>query len=182
MDLIRAHVPGQHVALAALPARVGIRQTRHVRCAYQLTGEDVLGGRRFDDAVANGSYRVDVHHRDKPGITLKYLDGTQEYCRPGFPAEKSRWRAPCADAPTFYQVPFRCLLPRGRFGNLLLAGRMLDADPEAFAAVRVMVNCNQLGEAAGVAAWLALHTATPAAQLDVRRLRDILASGGSVVL
>ena len=33
-----------------------------------------------------------------------------------------------------------------------LAGRMLDADREAYGALRVMVNCNQMGEAAGAAA------------------------------
>ena len=30
--------------------------------AYRLTGDDVLWGRRFDDAIANGSYRMDIHH------------------------------------------------------------------------------------------------------------------------
>lgn len=181
MDLLRRHVPQQRLTLAALPARIGIRQTRHVRCAYQLTGRDVLSGRRFEDAIANGSYRVDVHHRDKPGITLKYLDGTQEYCCPGQPVQRSRWREPIAEDPTFYQIPYRCLVPGG-VDNLLVAGRMIDADPEAFAAVRVMVNCNQMGEAAGVAAWMALRNGVPVSCLDVQRLRQTLAEGGSIIL
>ena len=52
--------------------------------------------------------------------------------------------------PTFYQVPYRCLVPQGA-RNLLVAGRVLDADRGAYGAVRVMVNCNQTGQAAGVA-------------------------------
>ena len=182
MDLLRKYVPNWKGSLAALPARIGIRETRHVKCQYQLTGSDVLSGRRFDDAIANGSYRVDVHHADKPGITLRYLDGTEEYCRPGLPTERSRWRDPQANDPTFYQIPFRAMLPPGPFGNLLIAGRMIDADPEAHAAIRVMVNMNQTGEAAGVAAALCLEQGVAAAQLDIQRLRQTLAAGGSVVI
>ena len=181
MDLIRKYVPGQKVALQSLPSRIGIRQTRQIHCGYQLTGEDVLHGVRFPDAIANGSYRVDIHHQDKPWITLKYLDGTQDYCRPGYPGERSRWREPIAKDPTFYQIPYRSLVP-GKFGNLLLAGRMLDAAPEAFAAVRVMVNMNQTGEAAGVAAWLSLQTQTPVDKLPVDKLRSTLAAGGSIII
>lgn len=181
MDLLRKYVPGWKGVLQALPARIGIRETRHVRCQYQLTGHDVLYGTRFDDAIANGSYRVDVHHQDKPGITFRYLDGKQIYARPGFPGEVTRWREPVAQDPTFYQIPFRSMLP-GTFGNLLIAGRMIDADSEAHAGIRVMVNMNQTGEAAGVAAALCLDGGTAVQSLDVQRLRSELSRGGSLIL
>lgn len=182
MDIVRKYVPDARISLQALPARIGIRETRHVRCQYQLTGEDVLAGRRFEDAVANGSYPVDVHHHDRPGITFRYLNGEQVYMRPDVPAEKSRWREPVANDPTFYQVPFRSLLPAGGPGNLILAGRMLDADTLAHGAVRVMVNMNQTGEAAGVAAYLALHQGKAIADLDPAAVRKTLAAGGSLVI
>ncbi|MCG3147576.1 MAG: hypothetical protein PCFJNLEI_01016 [Verrucomicrobiae bacterium] len=181
MDLLRKYVPGWRGVLQALPARIGIRETRHVRCQYQLTAADVLQGRQFGDAIANGSYRVDVHHQDKPGITLKYLDGTQEYCCPGAPPVRSLWRPPEKVDPTFYQIPLRSIVP-GTFPNLLLAGRMFDAEPEAHAAARVMVNMNQTGEAAGVAAWLALDSNTPVTTLAAARVRSKLAAGGSIIL
>ena len=189
LDLLATHAPHAKLTLQALPARIGIRETRHVACRYQLTGDDVLHGRRFDDAIANGSYRVDVHHQDKPGITLQYLDGTQRYCVPGHADEVSRWRDPLPPGqsdPTFYQVPYRCLVPAARpdgraFDNLLVAGRMIDTDPIAHAAVRVMVNMNQTGEAAGVAAALCLQHDTPAAAVDVSALRRTLADGGSII-
>jgi hypothetical protein len=181
MDLVRAKVPDQHLSLLALPARIGIRETRHVKARYQLTGEDVLHGRRFDDAIANGSYRVDIHHQDKPGITFQYLDGTQVYARPGYPSETSRWRAETPDNPTFYQIPYRCLVPGG-YDNLLVAGRMIDADVPAHAAIRVMVNMNQTGEAAGVAAVLAMRAGKAVGELDAGQVRRELAAGGSVVI
>lgn len=182
LDIIRQHAPEQRVTLLALPARLGIRETRHIRCGYQLTGEDVLGGRRFEDAIANGSYRVDIHHHDKPGITLRYLDGTQEYCRPGHAPERTRWRPQTTENPTFYQVPLRSLLPAGPHNNVIVAGRMLDVDPLANAAVRVMVNLNQTGEAAGVAACLALGQKHALRDVRAAEVRASLAAGGSIVL
>ncbi|HEY8964820.1 MAG TPA: FAD-dependent oxidoreductase [Candidatus Methylacidiphilales bacterium] len=181
LDLVGRHIPAAKVTLQALPARLGIRETRHVRCRYQLTGNDVLHGKRFDDAIANGSYRVDIHHPNKPGITLRYLDGREEYNRPGMPGESSRWRPETPENPTFYQIPFRAMIPK-ECPNLLVAGRMLDADPVAHAAIRVMVNMNQVGEAAGVAAALAVRDGGDAADVDPAALREELAHGGSVVL
>lgn len=180
-DILRAHVPGCRLSLEALPSRLGLRESRHIRSPYQLTGDDVLAGRTFDDAIAQGSYRVDVHHQDKPGITLRYLDGREEYHRPGFPSENGRWRPETAVNPTYYQIPYRTLLPVNGPGNVIVAGRMLDVDPIAHAAVRVMVNMNQTGEAAGVAAVLALETNTPLRTLDVAALRAKLIAGGSAL-
>jgi hypothetical protein len=181
LEILRRYHPERKVALHDFPATIGIRDTRHIRCQYQLKGDDVLSGRRFDDAIANGSYRVDIHHEDKPGITLMYLDGREAYSRPGYPAENKRWRPETESNPTFYQAPLRSLVP-GRFGNLVLAGRMLDADKTAFSGVRVMVNTNQMGEAAGVAAYLALSASRPLAEVDAAAVRKLLARGGSIVL
>lgn len=182
MDLIRKYGPENKLALVALPSYIGTRETRHINCRYRLTGEDVLYGKRFDDAIANGSYRIDIHHQDKAGLTFKYLDGQQVYVRPGYPKEVSRWREPTNTNPVFYQIPYRSMLPAGPYPNLILAGRMLDADDEAFGGVRVMVNMNQLGEAAGVAAYMGLNQSRGFAQLDTAELRRNLAAGGSIII
>lgn len=181
-NIFKKASPDSQLSLAALPSRAGLRESRHVHCQYQLTGDDVLLGHRFDDAIANGSYRVDVHHQDKPGITLRYLDGTQAYQRSGYPPEKSRWRPETSENPTFYQVPLRSLIPRGSFGNVIVAGRMIDTDEIAHAAVRVMVNMNQTGEAAGVTAALALQNRTALSDVDAQDVRKTLADGGSIII
>jgi hypothetical protein len=180
-DILRAHAPGCRLSLEALPSRLGLRESRHIRSPYQLTGDDVLSGKPFDDAIAQGSYRVDVHHQEKPGITLRYLDGTEEFHQPGVASTRSRWRPETPTNPTFYQIPYRTLLPLAGPANVIVAGRMLDVDPIAHAAVRVMVNMNQTGEAAGVAAVLALETNTPLPALDVATLRAKLIAGGSAL-
>lgn len=183
LDLLRRYgPPGSAVALADLGATIGARETGRIAARYRLTGEDVLEGRRFDDAVANGSYRVDIHHAGGPGITFRYLDGTETViAERGLAPRTGRWRPPRPVDPTFYQVPLGCLV-QDRVPNLVLAGRMLDADKVAFSAVRVMVNMNQTGEAAGVAAYLALEAGVPVAGVDAARVRRALAAGGSIVV
>ncbi len=183
MDLIRRYGPPEGtIALADLAAALGVRETRRIAALYRLTGDDVLYGRRYSDAIANGSYRVDIHHSDGPGITFRYLDGTERVIRGrGLSAETRRWREPLPQDPTFYQIPFRSLVP-GLVPNLVLAGRMLDADKTAFSAVRVMVNTNQTGEAAGVAAALAVRNGQCIQEIETKLLRRTLAEGGSVML
>jgi hydrogenase maturation factor len=64
----------------------------------------------------------------------------------------------------------------------MLAGRMLDASIVAFSGIRVMVNMNQLGEAAGVTSYLALNQNKPIAKIDAKEVREILGKGGSLVI
>lgn len=180
ISLVRAKVPGAPVSLVALPARIGIRESVHAECLHQLSEREVLEGRRFPDAIANGSYRVDVHPQGGDGIVFRYLDGRESVNRDGRWTE-GRWRPMQAEDPTFYQIPYRSLVPRG-FDNVLVAGRCLDADPGAFGAVRVMVNCNQLGEAAGTAAALALRRGIAMGQVDPAELRSTLAAQGATVI
>jgi FAD-dependent oxidoreductase family protein len=183
MDVIRKYGPADaDIALVDLAAIIGVRETRRIVARCRLTGDDVLSGRRFEDAIANGTYPVDIHHADGSGITFRYLNGTEKIiAERGMPAETGRWRDPLPEDPTFYQIPFRTLVQE-RVPNLVLAGRMLDADKIAFSAVRVMVNMNQTGEAAGVACALAIQDNQAIGEIAPESLRKALAEGGSIML
>ncbi len=181
-DILREHfAPDASVPLAALPTKIGLRESRHAHCLHTLTEQEILTGVRFPDAIANGTYRVDVHGADRPGLIFRYLDGREEYVVPGLPTEHSRWRDSGPDCATFYQIPYRSLVPSNA-DNVLVAGRIIDADEGAFGAVRVMVNCNQTGEAAGVACYLALNEKRPVAKVDPSQLRATLQQGGSIII
>jgi hypothetical protein len=182
LDLVRRRVDGgEGVTLQGLPARIGIRETRHVRCHHQLTEGEVLSGKRFPDAIANGSYRVDVHAAEGDGLVFRYLDGREVTALADGTHLDGRWRAPQAEDPTFYQVPYRSLVPQGA-RNVLVAGRCIDADEGAFGGIRVMINTAQMGEAAGVAAWLAVDRGLDVGDVDARELRGLLDEQGAVVI
>lgn len=181
-DILRENfMPAGENPLVCMPARIGVRDSRHVKCLYSVSEQQVLEGTPFDDAIANGSYRVDVHHNDQPGILFRYLDGTEVHLLEDGSKDVRRWRETLAVSPTFYQVPYRCLVPQGA-KNLLVAGRALDADCGAYGAIRVMVNCNQMGQAAGVASHLALDANADVADVNIDNLRKTLTHQGAIVL
>ena len=162
----------------ALAHALGVRETWHADCLRRLAGEEILAGATFPDTIARGTYPMDVHGEE--GTLLRYLDGREFLVRRDGSEEERRWRPEGADAPPCYQIPFHSLVPKGA-ENLVVAGRLIDADRQAFGAVRVMVTMNQTGEAAGVAAALCLRTGHAPANLPPKVLRRALAEGGSIL-
>lgn len=77
-----------------------------------------------------------------------------------------------------YYTPYRALLPLG-VEQLLVAGRHYSATPEAQRSSREIPPCIAMGEAAGVAAALALDTGVPVRAVDVGRLQRRLREQGA---
>jgi len=179
-DIIRKNLPGGRNPLVSLPARIGVRETRHGVCIHRLSEGEVLHGKRFQDGIANGTYPVDIHLQDRPGVIFRHLDGREETVSPGG-REDGRWLDSGREAASFYQIPYSSLVPRGS-SNVLVAGRLVDADRGAYGAVRVMVNCNQTGEAAGIASKLALEEGIPVTDVDPEVLRREMGNQGSIVI
>lgn len=174
----------QHYALVSACSHLGIRETVHYLTQYQITDDDLLFGREFEDAILKGSYRIDIHHAHDKGITFQYLDGrTETYLDKTQDAIWGNWREDrgiISPPATYYQAPFRMLVG-DTFQNFLCVGRMINATPGAFGALRVMVNLNQLGEAAGVAAYLSIHTNEPIQKVSGIQVRKRMKEGGSAL-
>jgi hypothetical protein len=64
----------------------------------------------------------------------------------------------------------------------MVAGRMFDTSSLAFSGMRVMVNMNQLGEAAGVTSYLALNQNKKIKEVSYLKVRAELEKGGSIVI
>lgn len=133
MNWLRAKVPGFEKAwLAKTAPHIGIRESRRVKGEYVLTGEDFDRAAKFDDAVACCAYPVDIHGQKQGETRMEHLP----------PGE-------------YYQIPFRCLVPRG-LSNLLIASRSISADVRMHSSLRCMATIYNIGEAAGYAAALSL--------------------------
>jgi hypothetical protein len=78
------------------------------------------------------------------------------------------------------QIPYRSLLPVSTRG-LLAAGRNLSADTKSHAALREIPECWAMGEAAGVAATLAIDGGIDVAEVDIRQLQVQLVKQGGIV-
>lgn len=182
MDIMHKYGKDTKLQLLGLPSYIGVRETRHIAALHKITEDEALNGIHYPDAIANGSYRFDVHHQDKPGVTFHYLNGTAKYVSGSAPIKEFTWRKEALpENPTFYQMPLRSLIPQNS-RNVIAAGRMIDADELAFSGIRVMVNMNQLGEAAGVATYLALKSGKNIGDVPAEEVRKTLASGGSIII
>jgi FAD dependent oxidoreductase len=136
---------------------IGVRETRRIRGGYVLTGEDVLRARAFDDGIARGSYPIDIHAPEGKGTVLT--------------------RLPLRGA---YDIPLRCLLPRG-LRRLLVAGRCISGTHEAHSSYRVTPIAMATGHAAGVCAALAARGGVAPHEVgapDVQR--ELLRQGASL--
>ena len=129
----RKYLPGfENAHITQISAMVGIREGRRAVTEYVLTTEDAFCWRKFDDAIAQSNYPVDVHGRDLRNHALARRE----------------------DEPRkYYEIPLRSLIVKG-VDNLLVAGRNLGAEFVAQSSVRIIPTCRALGEAAGIAAAL----------------------------
>ena len=133
----------------------GVRESRRIRGLYTLTAEDIHATRPFADAVVKGSWYLDRHPVDSPGYHPHILVKA-------------------------YDIPYRTLVPQG-LDNLLAAGRCHSATSEALASSRVGTTCIGMGEAAGVAAAIAVREGVPPGSVDTQRLREQLVKQGAVL-
>ena len=153
VEAVRA-LPGHERAyLIATGPAIGTRESRHVIARAPLRGEDVLAAHVGDDAVALGAWPVELHPT------------------PGQPNVWKRLRDDGA-----YGIALDTLFS-ATHRNLFAAGRVLDADADAFASVRVMGTAFATGQAAGVAAALVADgraAETSAVRAEVLRQHGIL--------
>ena len=89
-----------------------------------------------------------------------------------------RWFADRIGRGRDYYYPYRTLLPLG-VESLLVAGRCYSATSEAQKMSREIPPMMVIGEAAGVAAALALRERTTPRQIDVRHLQELLRAQGA---
>lgn len=148
-------VPGfeQSYFIEAYPW-IGVRESRRLIGEYVLTEDDLMKSRRFDDAIATGCWYLDLH----PNKTT--VGGAND-----FKPEKVQ--------PEPYDIPYRSLLPQ-KITNLLVAGRCHSATRGAHASTRVTVTAMATGEAAGVAAALAVASRKSPGEVKGSLVRETL--------
>ena len=138
---------------------IGVRESRRIIGQHVLSEDDLMKGRRFDDAIATGCWYLDLH----PNKTV--VGSANDF-------------DPAKVQPEPYDIPFRSLVPQ-KIGNLLVAGRCHSATRGAHASTRVTVTAMAMGEAAGVASAMALKAKTEVATLDGVKVREKLSAANA---
>lgn len=154
-NFLKKNVPGFESAfMLDTAAMIGVRESRRIVGEYLLTKEDIMAGRKFEDAIAQNIMPIDIHG----------------------PGEEHTW-IPLKKP---YDIPYRCLLPK-KVENLLVAGRCISTDHFAQASVRSMPCCFATGDAAGVAAALSVKNGLSPRKIDLNLLRETLLKHGAKI-
>ncbi len=155
-EFIRAVTPGfQDAYIVDIAPQIGIRETRRIVGAYQLTEDDVLGCADFDDSIGVNGWPVEAH-----------VQGDVEF------------RFAPVDSRGYNQLPYRMLVPE-RIENLLVAGRCASMTQRGQSSGRVTGPCFAMGQAAGTAAHLALATGIAVGSVDPTALQNALEEAGA---
>ncbi len=117
--------------ISAFPARLGVRESRRLVGRARLSERDLLTGAEFADAVALATWPMELRETHT-GPRLRYPEGGRA----------------CG-------IPLGALRARDH-DRLFMAGRCISCSHEAQASIRVIGTCLATGEAAGLAAAIAV--------------------------
>lgn len=149
IEALRQFMPGcKGVRLRNFGMTIGIRDTRKIDAAYNMTERDVREEARFEDSI---------------GIYPEFIDGYGVLIIP--------------TTGRYMHIPYRAMLP-GKVRGLLVAGRAIGGDRIAHAATRNMACCAVAGQGAGVAAAVAVKHEKDVAAVDIEQVQSELLRQG----
>jgi hypothetical protein len=152
---VLAQVRKQGKRLMHLQPEASFRESYRIEGETVISVDDYTTGRVFDDAVCYAFYPVDLH--TKTGVRPKPLKR--------------------GVVPT---VPLSALVPKGS-RNILVAGRCVSSDRLANSGLRVQASCMAMGQAAGVAAALAVEGNGTPGQVPLADIRKMLLQHDAIV-
>ena len=158
-NFLKKYVPGfESCTVKGSASSLGIRETRRIVGLDSVTDTDVENGTRRDDVIVhNAWFLIDIHNPAGGG----QAEGHSQPAKP-------------------YDIPLGALIPKST-RNILTAGRCISGTHRAHASYRVMVICMATGEAAGIAAALAVKNSCEVASLNATDVQAVLTHRGVVL-
>lgn len=145
-----------NATLVQTSTQIGVRETRRLVGELVMTGDDVRSARRFDDSIAVGCWPIDVHPTQKQVGTHSMF------------------------VPEPFDISYRVLVPQ-EIDGLLATGRCASLDRDALGSMRVGATCAAMGQAAGVAAAVAVSTGVTLRAVDVASVQAELRAQKAIV-
>ena len=144
---------------------LGLRESRFIDAEYVVTLADQQEQRRFPDAIARAKAHYDNHAFDYENESLD-----ARLWIGGF----SAWHTQMC-----HDVPYRVMLPK-LAENLLVACRAVGMTHDAHQLFRMQRDIQALGEAAAVAAGVAIRSQTTVRQANVNAIQKRLVERGAL--
>jgi hypothetical protein len=146
------------------PHQLYIREARRMVGEFVVTQKDVQTDLKKPDVIGMGSYNSDSHNIQR----LTTPDGAVEN------------EGDMQVAVTPYQIPYRVMVPKRAQAENLLVPVCFSASHVAYSSLRMEPQYMIIGQAAGVAASMALKSGKPVQDVDTAALSAKLKSQGAV--
>jgi hypothetical protein len=146
------------------PYQLYVREARRMVGEYVVTQKDIQTELTKPDVIAMGSYNSDSHN-------------VQRYLTPEGNAQNE---GNMEVAVTPYQIPYRILLPRKTQATNLLVPVCFSASHVTYSTLRMEPQYMMIGQAAGVAAKMALEKNVAVQEINPKQLSDNLKGQGAV--
>ncbi len=145
----------EHLTLDWIQFLPSKRESRRYVGDHILTQCDIESGNGFADVVAYGGWTMDDHN--PAGFRSVNCNAPINIHHP---------------APSPYGIPYRCLYSRN-VANLFIGGRCASVTHAALSSTRVIGTCAVMGQAAGVAAAIALEQGISPREVGIRHLDEL---------
>ncbi len=149
-------IPGcENIYVKKFSVECGVRESLRIDAVTNVSAEDYINGKVYDDAICYAFYPIDLHtdHAIK-----------QQFHNEGVVST----------------VPYTALVPKNT-KYILVAGRCLGSDTDANSALRVEAICMATGSAAGVAAAIMVKYGCENAKVPYCDLCEKLKQTGAIV-
>jgi hypothetical protein len=141
------------------PYQLYVREARRVMGEYVMTESDILTNRFKSDAIAIGSYMLDVHPTQY--VPLEEGGDYGLYSPAGVLREGG-----VAHPTKPYEIPYRSLLPKRSESTNLLVTVCVSSSHVAFSSIRMEPVYMMMGHAAGLAAAISVKENIPIHDID----------------
>jgi hypothetical protein len=146
------------------PHQLYVREARRMVGEYVLIQKDLQTDLKKPDVIAMGSYNSDSHNVQR-FVNVR-----------GFAENEGDMQVPVQP----YQIPYRIVLPKRAEAANLLVPVCFSASHVAYSSARMEPQYMMIGQAAGVAAAMAIRGGKAPQEIDVAELQKTLKSQGAV--
>lgn len=156
LKFLRKRVPGfENARIHSIAHHIGIRETRRIVGQIMQTADDFTEARHYPDGIAKVRYPIDIHNPSGTGTVIKAI-------------AEDKW----------YEISYRAIVPKNS-ANLLMGCRAISLDHALHSSARVMPPVCSIGQAAGMAAAMAVKSGKAPAEVSGIELRKNLAAAGA---
>ena len=147
------------------PNQLYVREGRRMVGEYVMRQSDLQTGRTKPDSIGMGSYNSDSHNAERVAMP----DGTVQ--------NEGDIQVPVEP----YEIPYRTITPKASEVQNLLVPVCLSSTHVAFASIRMEPQYMIIGQAAGIAAALAVDKHVPVQEISIPDLQRKLHEHGAIL-